>query len=151
MNANLAITTTDDRSYDVGNEQSFPQFRQAYNDPEVKWQIEVQKAVVDLVSMPEGWDSYGAPAVKRDAGLFAIEILHNLMRRRSPIPHVVPSSIGGVQLEWHEKDIDLEIHVVAPYQCEVWFHYHGQGEPQSIDITNDFSPLEAPIRALTNR
>ena len=151
MNANLAITTTDERSYDVDDEQPFPRFRQAYDDPEVKWQIEVQKAVVDLVNMPEGWDSYDAPAVKRDAGLFAIEILHNLMRARSPIPYVVPSSVGGVQLEWHEKDIDLEIHVVAPYRCEVWFHDHEQGEPQSFDITNDFSPLEAPIRALINR
>ena len=50
------------------------------------------------------------------------------MRPRTPVPQVVPSPVGGVQLEWHEKDIDLELHITAPYECEVWFQDHRTGE-----------------------
>lgn len=151
MTDNLARTTTDEGALASENERDFSRFRAKYNDPLEKWQIEVMSALVKLVMMPEGWDSYRAPAVKRDAALFAYEILYNVMGPRSPAPHVVPSSVGGVQLEWHEKDIDLEIHVSGPYQCEVWYHDHRAEEPLSAEISNDFSILEAPIHALTNR
>lgn len=151
MTVSLARTATDDSDLVPESIEPYPRLRRYLDDPQEKWQLEVQKALVELVEMPEGWDSYRAPAVKRDAGLFALEILHKVMSPRSPAPHVVPSSVGGVQLEWHEKDIDLEIHVSAPYHCEVWFHDHRAGAPQSVDLSNDFSFLEAPIHALTNR
>ena len=85
--------------------------------------------------------------------MFALNILKDVMRPRTPIPQVVPSSVGGVQLEWHEKGIDLELHVTGPYQCELWFqdlNAPGTG-PISMGLTNDFSALLKPIELLTQR
>ncbi len=132
----------------------YTNFRQAYDSlPDRKWQIEVQDQLLQYVNFKPGWDSYGAPPVTWDAGMFALNILKDVMRPRTPIPQVVPSSVGGVQLEWHEKGIDLELHVTGPYQCELWFQdLSAPGtDPVSMDLTNDFSALLRPIELLTQR
>src|SRR5579875_1870430 len=102
---------------------SFEKFHRYYDaEPDRKWQVEVLNRLVKLVSLPADWDGYGAREIRRDAAMFALELLQHTMRSRTPVPQVVPSSDGGVQLEWHEKSIDLELHIAAPYDCEIWFH-----------------------------
>jgi len=75
------------------------------------------------------------------------------MKPATPLPQVVPSSDGGVQLEWHEKGIDLELHIRAPYDCELWYrdHQDADAEPVSSKLSNDFSDLRTPIDLLTTR
>jgi hypothetical protein len=78
----------------------FPSFYRAYDaPPERKWQIEVQNQLLKYVKMQPGWDSYGAPRIGWDTGMFALSILNDVMRTRTPIPQVVPSGAGGVQFE----------------------------------------------------
>ncbi len=132
----------------------YSNFWRYYNaEPELRWEVEVLRELIKLAEMEQGWDSYNAPAVRRDAGHFALEILHKIMRARTPIPQVVPSSVGGIQLEWHEKGIDFELHVTAPYEFEMWFHdrLDPKAQPVSMELTDDFSPLKAPIALLTSR
>lgn len=132
----------------------FPNFQRTFDaPPERKWQIEVQKHLLKYVKMQPGWDSYGAPRIGWDAGMFALSILNDVMRTRTPIPQVVPSGAGGVQLEWHQKGIDLELHITAPYECELWFQDHRQAQqpPVSLELTDNFSALLKPIELLTTR
>jgi hypothetical protein len=121
--------------------------------PERKWEVEVVRALVRLAGLRAGWDSYRSPPPRRDAGHFALEVLHGVMRPRTPLPQVVPASGGGIQLEGHEKGIDLELHITAPYQCELWFQDHQDqtSQPISLELTDDFSELKRPIALLTNR
>lgn len=134
---------------------NFPNFARHHEaEPQQQWQVDVQRHLVRLVAMKTGWDSYNAPPLRRDAGFFAIEILHSIMRPRTPAPQVVPSSAGGIQLEWHEKGIDLEIHVTGPYECELWFQDHrdpASPPPLAIALTDDLSVLQRPIHLLTSR
>jgi hypothetical protein len=132
---------------------NFPRFYAHYVEPERKWEVEVVQSLVRLAQLPAGWDSYGAPPIPRDASHFALEILQGIMRPRTPLPQVVPSSAGGIQLEWHEKGIDLELHITAPYQCELWFqdHQDQNSQPLSLELTDDFSALRRPISLLTSR
>jgi hypothetical protein len=131
----------------------FQNFYRAYDaPPERKWQIEVQNHFLKYVKMQPGWDSYGAPRMGWDTGMFALSILNDVMRTRTPIPQVVPSGAGGVQLEWHQKGIDLELHISAPYECELWFQDHRQSQqPISLELTDNFSALLKPIELLTTR
>jgi hypothetical protein len=82
-----------------------------------------------------------------------LEILKGIMRPRTPLPQVIPSAAGGVQLEWHEKGVDLELHVTAPYQWELWFRdlQDPSSQPVSLELTDDFSELKRPIALLTTR
>jgi hypothetical protein len=135
-------------------ESTYPNFQRALNAPtEQKWQVEVQSHLLQYAKMQKGWDSYGAPPVGWDAGMFALSILNDVMRNRTPIPQVVPSSVGGVQLEWHQKQIDLELHITGPYECELWFqdHAHPNQPPISLELTDDYSALLKPIELLTSR
>jgi hypothetical protein len=139
---------------DAARRSNFPNFYAHANaTPERKWEVEVVRALVKLAGLPAGWDSYGAPPLRRDAGHFALEILHGVMRPRTPAPQVVPSSAGGIQLEWHEKGIDLELHITAPYQWDLWFqdHQDPNSQPISLELTDDFSELKRPIALLTTR
>lgn len=55
-----------------------------------------------LARLLDGWDSYGAPAI--DAR--AIAAVRRFLRYRWAI---VPSNDGGIQLEWHGGDVDIEL------------------------------------------
>jgi hypothetical protein len=77
--------------------------------------------------------------------------MEQVMRPETPVPQVVPSSGGGLQLEWHEKDIDLEVNFAAPYQCDLWFEDHRTGKCVSKLLTNDFSALKEAIALITTR
>ena len=116
-----------------------------------KWQVEVLTPLLRFVHNPVGWDSYQGQPLRWDAGLFALSVLNTVMRQRTPIPHVVPSAAGGVQLEWHEKDIDLELHITAPYEVELWYEDHRTGQRLATDLSNDLSALATPIAELTSR
>jgi hypothetical protein len=132
----------------------FPNFRKAYDaTPTRSWQVEVQAQLLQYAKMEGGWNSYDAPPITWDAGMFALNVLNDIMRPRTPIPQVVPSSVGGVQLEWHEKGIDLEIRVEGPYRCALWFddHTRPDEDPLTADLTDDFSALLKPIELLTSR
>ncbi len=119
--------------------------------PDEKWQVEVLTPLAKYATMEQGWDSYSGLPLRWDAGFFALWVLNAVMRPRTPLPRVVPSPVGGVQLEWHEKNIDLELHITAPYECELWFEDHRTGEQLSTELSNDFSALAAPIAELTSR
>jgi hypothetical protein len=101
---------------------------------------------------PEGWDSYNALPVRADTAAFALTVLNSILKLQTPLPQAVPSAAGGIQFEWHEKGIDLEFDIAAPYECHVWFFDH-RAEVQGTDahLTNDFSVLRTPIDLLTSR
>jgi hypothetical protein len=136
------------------SQSAYPRFYEQFNAaPERKWEVEVVSSLVKYAQMPQGWDSYNAQPLRRDAGLFALEILHSVMGPRTPVPQVIPSSQGGVQLEWHEKGVDLELHIAAPYECELWFrdHQDADAQPLVLELSSDFSALKKPIALLSSR
>ena len=135
----------------IGPALSFEKFARHYETPTAAWQVDIVRQLLRLRELPRGWDGYGAPPLSPDAAWFTIELLGKIMRPRTPVPHVVPSSVGGIQIEWHEKDIDLEIHIAAPYQCELWYKDHRSGNLVSEEFTGDFSILANPVAELSQR
>jgi hypothetical protein len=118
---------------------------------EEKWQICVVEKLIEFTNLPQDWDGYGASPVKWDAGMFALNVLSQVMLPRTPVPQVVPSPVGGVQLEWHTNGVDLEFHVAAPYDCELWFEDHQTGRSASTVVTDDLSSLQEAVRILSSR
>ena len=69
------------------------------------------RTALDLVRLPNGWNSYGAKPVSPEAARHTITFL---VHTASVIPNiaapaVVPTVRGGIQLEWHQNGMDLEI------------------------------------------
>ena len=68
----------------------------------------------NLKNLELNWDSYGAPPIDSriiDAAVRIAELLRNP-------PAIVPTSSGGVQLEWHALGIDFEIEITTPMSAE---------------------------------
>ena len=62
-----------------------------------------------LLSLPSNWDRFGAPPIEATAIQNAIDTLGLFMSDLSSLPQWTPTRNGGVQLDWHEHGIDLEI------------------------------------------
>jgi hypothetical protein len=63
----------------------------------------------NLLALPTNWDKFGAPRIEPTAIQNAIDTLSLFMADRSSLPQWTPTRNGGVQLDWHERGIDLEI------------------------------------------
>lgn len=61
-----------------------------------------------LLSLEYGWDSYGALPIDVKCAYTAMQLATRISGDDWPLPSVVPTVHGGVQLEWH-LGIDIEV------------------------------------------
>lgn len=64
-----------------------------------------------ILSLGPGWDSYGGHPVRPEAVLHAVSLLAKIFEHDVSAPEIVPTSTGGLQLEWHQAGADLEMDV----------------------------------------
>ena len=83
-----------------------------------EWIVPMLQKVCELGSLPPNWNSYGGQRIHPEIAMAAVTLLLNLLSPGDPLPSVVPTSRGGILLEWHEGGIDLEIDIRSPS----WFH-----------------------------
>lgn len=103
-----------------------------------------------FLTMPRGWDSYGAKKVEPDCVLSAIQTAFEVMQDETPAPTVVPTSCGGVQLEWHTRGIDLEVEVCSPSRILASYEDQETGESWEERVF-DFSRIRRALREMARR
>ena len=76
------------------------------NDPAYQRHREALISIVeDFKDLPNNWNSYGAPQIEKIAIDKAIELL---LRMEGDLPTVVPTTKGGVQLEWTSTEVEID-------------------------------------------
>lgn len=88
------------------------------------WMMPTISALDGIQSLPENWDSYGGKPINRDLILQSLDTLARIMKADSPAPSIVPIGDGGIQIEWHRKQQDLEI--VFPVDDTPQFYYRNK-------------------------
>jgi len=73
------------------------------------------------------------------------------MRDHTPAPSLVPTVRGGVQLEWHLRDIDLEVEVLSGSQVAGYYKDHRTSSSWEDDLSVNLSPLVKAIGELSRR
>lgn len=70
-----------------------------------------QARIADLRTLEEGWDSYGGMAPTRKALREGESVLRSYDLPYLPGGYLIPLSDGGLQVEWHcgQADVELEI------------------------------------------
>lgn len=85
--------------------------------------------MAEVARLPANWDSYGARPIRKECLQFAwTEILQGSMHDATPAPSVVPTNTGGVMLEWHCGNMDLEVRVEQPGEIVVYYADSATGE-----------------------
>lgn len=77
-----------------------------------------------LLHLQPNWDGYGAQRPAFDAIHVAWQIAGEMAKNRVPLPSVVPTRKGGVQLEWHTPTINLEWEIDPTPQTGVFIFDH---------------------------
>jgi hypothetical protein len=95
---------------------------------------------VSIRSLSENWDSYGGKKTSDDLIKQALLILTQIMPFNAPAPSVVPLGDGGLQLEWHRKQQDLEI-VFAADTTPTFYHYEKTTGTETEGFATDFLKL----------
>lgn len=102
---------------------------------------EAARQLAKLLSMPPDWDSYGAYPIDRHKAAAALDLVWIAIESGAPVPAIVPTSDGGIQLEWHRRGVDLEIRVISGASFEVYFEDLSTGRICEGEIGSDLAPL----------
>ena len=115
------------------------------------WLVSTSDRINELVRLPLGWDGHDGRPVNFDVADFAVQFLLQTLEPDGPAPLVVPLSYGGLQLEWHEQGIDLEIEVEAPNRIFVSFEDGESGEEFEQEFSTDYTEVTHIMRILASR
>lgn len=113
------------------------------------WARGLLRKISELGDLEEDWDSYGAQPIDPRCAVTAAEIILNLMDSEMPAPSIVPTTGGGVQLEWHRAGADLEIEIQSPTKVEVFFEDGRTGEEKELNLSVNFVPLLPLLHRVT--
>jgi len=86
----------------------------------------------ELALLKAGWDCYGAPPIERKIIDAAIHFVSQLPDTIHIQPRVVPTSAGGLQLEWHDGPRVLELEFENPQEIR-FLRWHPQAAIEEED------------------
>ena len=118
-----------------------------------KWTIEVASNLARLLYLEPNWDSYGAKEIDLKSAIVAIDLLLRIMEDDTPSPSVVPTNVGGIQYEWHEKGKDLEIEILSSDTISWFFRDLDTAETDEGEqrLNSDLSKLIDYVNRLSVR
>jgi hypothetical protein len=121
-------------------------------EPEVlNWYRPICQDLFNLLSLRPNWDSYGAYAIEIESVVNALNMLEKIADLNTPKPSVVPTVLGGIQLEWHTKGIDLEIEIDPAGKGSVFYqNKFGKMIEKEGNPTNELDLLIELIAELSN-
>lgn len=116
------------------------------------WLADVNQEIEALLALPENWNSYNARSVRREAALSAQHLIQETVRADTPRPIVMPTPVGGIQIEWHTRGVDLEIEIDERGRIEALWGVPEEGIEEEIEVTGaELSAVCALIARLSTR
>lgn len=113
------------------------------------WLNDLVQKSASILRLQENWDSYGASPINPAVVWSAIELVLRVSSRKTTKPSIIPINSGGVQVEWHLNDVDLEIEIPVPGYFNVLFDDNSGNEWEKRLQMNNLQELEAVIENLT--
>ncbi len=110
------------------------------------WAIPTIRAMADLPRSTGEWIS-GGKQTRETALVSLLEVLVEVLENCTPVPAVVPTWCGGVQVEWHRNNVDFEIEAAPNGSVEYFFS--GPLEEREGNAWDDIGHLSKYVRAVT--
>lgn len=112
-----------------------------FSEPPPPWSSDLLARISELGDLEEGWDSYGACPVDPQCAVATVNFLFSMLDASTPKPSIVPTSRGGIQLEWHRAGADLEIEVESPARLHVFFEDQQADKETEATLAGNLEPL----------
>lgn len=85
--------------------------------------------ILHFVALPQGWDGSSAPPVQPGAVARALELLQDVLGSHDrPVPTIAPTPRGGLHVEWHGKQVEVELEIPAHGPIMVTYDDHVRHE-----------------------
>jgi hypothetical protein len=108
-----------------------------------QWLPEVVERINKLARLPAP-AAVDAPAPPTEAAATsALDAMRTVMWFETPTPSVVPMYDGGLQLEWHAEDVDIEVTVMPSGERRVWIEV-----ASGLEIDEPFRTAAEELRKL---
>jgi hypothetical protein len=108
---------------------------------EPRWIAPTAARLAELAALKHNWDRRHSAEVSRDALVFAVVILSQVMSETSVTPSIVPLGRGTLQLLWHNNAAELEVEVIRPNEVVAYFLDKTTGHEEEVPLTSDFSRI----------
>lgn len=96
----------------------------------------IQRAA-ELALLPRGWNSYDASPVSGTALHRTLEFLLEYVASGVDHPAVVPTVRGGLQLEWHDNGVDVEVEMTPEGSVSFFAEDGTTGETDDANLTGN--------------
>ena len=114
-----------------------------FEGEEPTWLVHWMQRLSEVLNLSQNWDSYGARRVKPSAVLGAINFfLPHMQNLRGPLPDIVPDRDGNIQLEWHIRNVDLEVEAIAEHTYRIFYERDGEVVLDDVITTNPETALQ---------
>lgn len=122
------------------------------SQPKPEWIDITLTRLQSLAQLVTGWDSYDSQPVDSSRVQQAYWLLQSIMDDDTPAPTLVPTSDGGIQMEWHTLGVELEIGLVSDADLDVSFE-DLDGVEDSLDgvFSHDVTRLRQLMQLLACR
>ena len=111
-----------------------------------RWFMPTLQAMEALPWQTDDWTS-GGKRTQADAIVGVLSILAKVLDNRALPPSVVPTWSGGVQVEWHVNNVDLEIE--AGPQGEIEYFFKSPDEEREGKARDDLDQLAKYAQAVS--
>jgi hypothetical protein len=109
------------------------------------WLPFVHKQLQAIESLPDGWDSYGAPRPNSSFLKGARNLIDCLSQAPGiPKPYVNPTRNGGVQFEWEAGERYFELEVVAERAATYYWRDRSKAD-QKEGMVFEGEPLDTVV------
>ena len=113
-----------------------------------QWLLPAIQQMAAIGNLKENWDSCGGRPIDPRCVAGAAEFLLRTGLPGGPLPSVVPTNRGGVQLEWHCAAVDLEIEFLSASRFRVFFEDLRSGENAEFETIGDFRRVVPYLKRL---
>lgn len=113
--------------------------------------LESAGAVVELLNLPAGWNSYAAKVIDPQNALQAIRFLADFVGPDTPQPAVVPRVQGGIQIEWHTMSVDIEVYIDAPGKVRCFAERADAGQIIEGPLVGNEAVLKAWVQQISGK
>lgn len=81
------------------------------SQPAAAWIRSALAKIEDLTALAPGWDGYNGKIIDATVAVQAVRFVLDHAYPSLPEPAIVPTSEGGIQIEWHRGGIDFEVSI----------------------------------------